>query len=160
IGEFCTSEAGVGCIEKPLFEPAIQAILDDAVKDEEIVRSACHAATEKQARLDRLNNAWLRYANFLGDRIPRELTGKELEHSWALLIVDVGSVLKADGWESELNAVCPGAPAKEFALAVLRKAMDGDVVAVERMMQEAMQSFRVLGFSVDCWLRKGLREEI
>jgi TPP-dependent 2-oxoacid decarboxylase len=74
--------------------------------------------------------------------------------------MDLGEVLKTDGWKARLNAVKPGSEAKTMAVATLRKAMDGDTSSVEEMVDGAIDGLWSLGLEFDSWLREGLMYEV
>ena len=129
-------------VSKPRLEPAVQAILERAQIAEAALMRAIRAGIDRDARLSRATNAWLRVSTFRGERIPRGLTGQSLHHYHARLIVELGQVLARDGWKDRVNSVVAGLPAKTVALEILRKAMDAAL----------MRSFLVLerlGYSPD-----------
>ena len=116
----------------------VQAILARAHATERQTQQTLRAHQEAKARFDRANEAWQRVATFKGDRIPRELTGPALTRAYAELIVGLGSVLKADGWQARVDAVTAGPEAKTYALAVLQQAMAGDVDKVATMIDQEL----------------------
>ena len=95
-------------------------------------------AREQEARRKRLETAWRRFASFDGDAIPDEFTGDAFWRRKAELLVDLGNVLREDGWQAEIDAIAEGPMAKEFAVRILRLAMFGDVDEVARLMRESL----------------------
>jgi hypothetical protein len=121
---------------------------------------AIHTGIERDARLARATQAWLRVSTFRGERVPCGLTGRELIHHYAWLIVELGTVLREDGWQERVDHVSSGTPDKTFAVALLKKAIEGDLDTVERMVGESISTLFCLGLSADGWLRDGLRFEV
>jgi hypothetical protein len=116
-----------------------------------------------QARRDRARRAWLRVFTFDGKNIPRGLTGDELHRRFAELIVELGQVLKADDWEESVNALPTGDRSKQFALAMLRLAMAGDLPGVTRLIREGMFEGGTtisFGLRAHSWIREGLMYEL
>src|SRR5262249_17611456 len=144
----------------PPFDPAIQAILDKAKAKERQAAEARRTVAEREARFRRAHAAWLRVSQFRGDAIPEELTGDSLNRRYAELIVDLGQILKADGWQDCLDAVSPGSDAKTYAVEVLRRAMEGDTATVRTMVRESVSTLFHLGLTADGWLREGLMYEV
>jgi hypothetical protein len=140
-------------------DPAIQDILANARKNERFVTETRRAHLEAQARHKRAHEAWTRVATFKGDRIAQHL-GKRPFDCYIELLMDLGKVLKADGWESQLQAVKPGSDAKTLAVAILRHAMSGDTTTVEEMVDGAIYGLWTLGLESGSWLREGLMYEI
>jgi hypothetical protein len=97
---------------------------------------------------------------FGGDAIPGELTGEALYRHYPGLIVDLGRVLKGDGWQDRVEAVRADTDPKVYALAMLRKAMEGDLAAVTAMVREGINNLSHLGLEADSWLREGLMCEV
>jgi hypothetical protein len=145
----------------PRLEPALEAILDRAYAAERQTAAAWCAQAEADARLWRAEVAWRRVASFQGDGTPGDLPEEALGRCYAQLIVQLGSVLKADGWQPRLETVKPGSDAKAYALAILKAAMDGKVDLVETMIcTHSIATLFNVGLAADDWLRKGLREEV
>jgi hypothetical protein len=67
--------------------------------------------------------------------------GKEHFDCFIELLMELGAVLKADGWEGRLQEVEPGTEAKTLALATLRQATDGNTAAVEELVHGAIRGF-------------------
>ena len=144
----------------PRLEPAVEALLDRARAAERQTAAAWRAQAEAEARLWRAAVAWWRVASFKGNGIPPELPPESIRRCDAQLIVQLGGVLKADGWQARLEAVSPGPEAKVYARAILRAAMDGEVDLVEEMLRQAVHTLCNLGLDADRWLRDGLRYEV
>jgi hypothetical protein len=147
-------------IEQPALDPGLQAILDKARAEQGHASTLQHAHAQAEARWRRAHEAWLRVCHFRGDAIPRELTGDALYRRYAELIVDLGRVLKADGWQGRIDAVQADTDAKVYALSTLRKAMEGDTATVTVMVREAFNTLSRLGLQADGWLRQGLMDEV
>jgi hypothetical protein len=88
------------------------------------------------------------------------LHGQACWRRYAELIVELGTVLRADGWQADVDAVAPGSEPKAIALEILRLAMGGDIDAVLALMKESDGAFWSLGFKADSWLRYGLMCEV
>jgi hypothetical protein len=145
----------------PRLEPALEAILDRAYAAERQTAAACCAQAKADARLWRAEVAWRRVASFQGDGIPGDLSEEALGRCYAQLIVQLGSVLKTDGWQPRVETVQPGPDAKAYALAILKAAMDGKVDVVEAMIStHSIGTLFNLGLTADDWLRDGLRDEV
>src|SRR5262249_42410889 len=140
-------------------EPVVQAILAKAHAAQTQIAVDCRAQAQAEARFRRAHDAWLRVSTFEGDRIPRELTGESLRHYRAMLLGQLGHVLKTDGWQDQVDAVSPGSEAKTYALAILKRAMDGDLATVEFMLQGVLDTLCSMGLRADSWIRDGLRYE-
>jgi hypothetical protein len=145
---------------RPRWGPALEALLDRAHAAERQSAAALRAQAEANARLWRAAVAWWRVASFQGDGIPPELPPESYGRCYAQLIVQLGGVLKADGWQARLETVSPGPEAKVYALAILRAAMDGAVDLVEEMLRQGVDTLFNLGLAADRWLRDGLRHEV
>jgi hypothetical protein len=91
---------------------AVQRILEQARSAEARIMEALRASQEKEARTRRAETAWRRVASFKGDAIPKGLTGKPLWRHYAELIVELGQVLRNDGWQADVDAIAPGPTAK------------------------------------------------
>jgi hypothetical protein len=141
-------------------DSTIQTILDKARTKQSQAVAIQLAQEEAEARFRRAHEAWLRLSNFRGDAIPREVTGNTLHHRYAELIVDLGRVLKADGWGNRLDAITPDTDAKVYAVAILRRAMENDIATVTTMVREGIYTVLHLGLEVDSWLRDGLMYEV
>jgi hypothetical protein len=141
-------------------DPAIQEIVDRARAAQRQTDAARRTHAEAEARFRRAEEAWLRVRSFKGDRIPRGLSRGAALRCYAELIVELGNVLQADGWQARVDAVSPGSEAKTYALAMLRRGMDGDLVAVEEMVKQGIGTLFHLGLKADVWLRDGLRCEV
>jgi hypothetical protein len=144
----------------PRLEPALEALLDRARAAERQSAAAWRAQAEANARLWRAAEAWWRVASFQGDCIPPELPPESIGRCYARLIVQLGFVLKADGWQARLDTVSPGPEAKVYAVAILRAAMDGEADLVEEMITQGVDTLFNLGLAADRWLRDGLRHEV
>jgi hypothetical protein len=144
----------------PSLDPEIQDILDRARAKQGQVIAIQRAHADAEARLDRAYNAWLRVCQFRGNAIPRGLTGEALYRRYAELIVDLGRVLKADGWQDCVEAVRADTEPKVYALTMLRKAMEEDTATVTVMVREGISTLFHLGFKADSWLREGLMYEV
>jgi hypothetical protein len=142
------------------FDPEIQAILDRAAQRRRNSLQTERDFEAQEQRLRRAWNAWDEVCSFRGEAIPADLTGQALWKRYAELIVELGKVLKADGWQSRVDAVKPGDDAKTYALFVLRKAIDGDVVTVGTMIGAGVDNLSQFGLRADEWLREGLRYEV
>jgi hypothetical protein len=118
-----------------------------------------HASLQRDARLARAQEAWLRVSTFKDDRIPPGLSGQELHHYYAQLIVELGTVLREDGWQAQVDGASPGTEDKTFAITILRKAIEGDLETVKLMVTESSSALW-FGLSADGWLRDGLRYEV
>jgi hypothetical protein len=146
--------------ETPPLDPAIQSLLDQArARQRRDIEAQC-AHQQAEARLQRAYEAWLKVASYRGDAIPRGLTPAERRRAYAEVIVELGRGMECDGWRERLDSVTPGTDAKTYAVALLRKAMDGDLAAVEVMVREAMGALWQLGLDADSWLRRGLMYEV
>jgi hypothetical protein len=155
------AEAAARPVEgRPRLDPTIQTILDEAQARLQKDVEAQHAYQQSQARLQRALEAWNRVASYRGDAIPRGLTSTQICRGYAEGIVALGRVLATDGWHGRLDAVTPETKAKTYALAILRRAMDGDLAAVEEMVQGAQNTLWQLGLAADNWLREGLMYEV
>jgi hypothetical protein len=144
----------------PPFDPLTQAILARATTREQEAALAQRRWEEFQARFRRAVEAWDRVCSFRGRGIPCNLKGEELHLAYARLLVELGRVLKADGWQALVNEVKPGSDAKAYAVTVLKRAMDGDTETVTAMVREAASKLFSLGLEVDGWLREGLMYEV
>jgi hypothetical protein len=102
----------------------VQAILDKARTAERQTLAASRALQEEQARRKRAADAWHNLVSFRDDRIPAGLTGPALRQRDAQLIVGLGYVLRIDGWQALVDAVCPGDDAKSYALLEAKTATD------------------------------------
>lgn len=147
----------------PALDPTIQAILDQTRARQRQAVELQRAHAEAEARLRRAHDAWLRVCQFRGEAIPNDLAGEALHRRYAELIVDLGRVLRADGWQDRVDAVQADTDAKVYALTVLRKAMEGDTALVTKLLQEGV--FRggtpmKFGLEADGWLREGLMYEV
>jgi hypothetical protein len=140
--------------------PAIQAILEKKRLEEAQLMEGLRKVQEGDARLERAITAWLRVACFLGDAIPRGLHGQALQRRYAELIVELGQVLRSDGWQADIDAVAPGNDFKTIALETLRLAMSGDIDAVLALMEASDEAFFRLGLGADHWLRYKLMCEV
>ncbi len=152
--------AGADAGAEARLDPAVRALLEQA---RAAGRQAAESARSHQAEQDRVRRAhaaWARVAGFRGEAIPPGLTGPPLWGRYAELILDLGRLLHEDGWRPRIEAVTPGPPAKGYALALLRKAMDGDREAVEAMLHGAVDTLWHLGMAADGWLREGLMYEV
>jgi hypothetical protein len=147
----------------PAFDPTIQAILDHARTKQRQAVELQRAHAEAESRLHRVHQAWLRVCQFRGDAIPNDLTGESLHRRYAELIVDLGQVLTADGWQDRVDTVQAGTGPKVYALAILRKAMERDTVTVTKMLREGLFGGGTpmqFGWEADRWLREGLMYEV
>jgi pyrimidine deaminase RibD-like protein len=97
---------------------------------------------------------------FRGNAIPEHLTGEALWLEYAQRVVDLGRVLKDDGWENAIAAVPADTDAKAYAVSILRLGMDGDAAGVAAMIRKAVNSLWSLGLSADTWLREELMYEV
>jgi hypothetical protein len=145
---------------QPSLDPATEAIVARARTAEAhaVEMQRAHAAAE--ARLRRARHAWERVRTFKGDHIPAHLTGDAWLMEDARLVVELGRVLKEDGWQSRVDAVPAGNDAKTYALTILRRAMGGDVRGVAGLLREAVNATFTLGLGADRWLREGLMYEV
>jgi hypothetical protein len=147
-----------GPVGSSSLEPTIQDILANALKNERLLAESRRADAEAQARKKRAYEAWMRVASFKGERAD-QYAGK-LVDGYTELIMDLGKVLKTDGWEPQLQAVKPGSHAKTFAVATLCQAMNGNTAAVLAMVDGAVKGLFALGLEADNWLREGLMYEV
>jgi hypothetical protein len=158
-----TSPLGAAQAEAPpsrsSLDPAIQDILANARKNERSVTEARIAHLEAQARHNRAYEAWRRVGTFKGDHAAQH-AGKGHFDCFIELLMDLGKVLKADGWESRLQAVKPGSDAKTLAVATLRHAMNGDTATVAEMVDGAIYRLWTLGLEAGRWLREDLMYEV
>jgi hypothetical protein len=141
-------------------DPNCQAILKNAQWRRGQFFEAQQIFYKAAARTQRAWEAWLEVAEFKGPNIPRELRGPALWRAYAERIVLLGQVLNEDDWQEQLDAVQPGSQAKTYALAILRRAMAGDLEGVLSMLTSAGDVLFELGFAADQWLRDGLRYEV
>src|SRR6516225_4865900 len=140
-------------------EPKCQAILDKArEKQSKAVRNQ-EIHHEAEVRRKRANNAWLRVYHFKVEG-TQGLSDDALNTIYARLLVDLGQVLRKDGWEKRLDAVTLDSDAKTYAVEILRKAIKGNLNAVTQMIQAMVDTLSELGFQADDWLRNGLRYEV
>jgi hypothetical protein len=138
----------------------VQAILDRARQKQNLSFEAQRTFEANQQRLGRAWHAWSRVRSFRGDAIPDRLTGLPLWRRYSELIVELGKVLKTDGWQSAVDAVSPGEDAKTYAIALLRKAMEGDFDAVYGMVHQSVDTALHFSLEADSWLREGLMYEV
>jgi hypothetical protein len=141
-------------------DPDIEAIFERAEQRERRSLEAQRAFEADEQRLRRASNAWEAVRSFQGNAIPEELTGPTLWRRYAELIVDLGRVLKADGWQDRVAAVTPGDDAKNYAIALLRKAIESDTDTVAAMANRLAKTVLHLGLRADSWLKEGLRYEV
>ncbi len=141
-------------------DPAVQSILDKARSTEALLMEALRDTQEREARTERARRAWLRVAGFRDRAIPAELRGKALWRRYAELIVELGQVLRDDGWQANVDAVTPGTPPKQCALEMLRRAMDADTESVATIVEGCIDTLFILGLQADSWLREGLMYEV
>jgi hypothetical protein len=154
-----TGIAGQAGIQPPL-DPATEAIMARARTAEAHAVEMQRAHVAADARLRRARHAWERVRSFKGDRIPANLTGDAWLMEDARLVVELGRVLKDDGWQCRVDAVPAGNDAKTYALTILRRAMGGDVHGVAGLLREAVNTMFTLGLGADGWLREGLMYEV
>jgi hypothetical protein len=140
--------------------PEIQGILDRARAKQGQAIAIQRAHADAEARFRRAYNAWLQVCQFRDKAIPSELTGGALHRRYAELIVDLGRVLKADGWQDRVEAVQADTDPKVYARAMLRRAMEGDTATVTEMVCEALSTSSPLGSQADSWLRDGLMRAV
>jgi hypothetical protein len=88
------------------------------------------------------------------------LTGEKLWRRYAELIVELGQVLRKDGWEADVNTVAPGTPHKQYALEMLRRAMDADTESVAALAKGCADTLATMGLEADSWLREGLMYDV
>jgi hypothetical protein len=145
---------------QPSLDPATEAIMARARTAEAHAVEMQRAHVAAEARLRRARHAWERVRSFKGDRIPANLTGNDWLMEDARLVVELGRVLREDGWQSRVDAVPAGNDAKTYALTILRRAMDGDVHGVAGLLGEAVNTMFTLGLGADRWLREGLMYDV
>jgi hypothetical protein len=155
-------QAAAASPEQPaaVLDPAVQAIIDEARAKERQALAAQRTLEESAARWRRASEAWLRVRDFQGEAIPPGLTGRALHRRYAELIVELGRVLKVDGWSDRIDAVRADTDPKKYALTLLRKAMEGDISTVTTMIYEGVNTLFHLGLQADSWLRTGLMNEV
>jgi len=141
-------------------DPQIQKIFDTAHAAESQVLAHMHSKSGMTARQQRAEEAWRRVAQCSGDALPRGLEHGEYTRLYAEQIMELGAVLRNDGWQDRVESVSPGSEAKSVALTILRRAMAGDSQAVLDLERHCVSTLFVLGLHVDNWLRDGLRYEV
>jgi nucleoside phosphorylase len=144
-------------------DPSVQAILDKERASHQKAAALQQALEEAEARRRRVHEAWLRVCQFRGDRIPAELARDDLHRRYAELIVELGRVLKADGWQDRVDAVQADTDPKAYALAILRKAMEDDTAAVTGLLREGVFGGGTsihFGLEANGWLCEGLMYEV
>jgi hypothetical protein len=137
-----------------------QAILDRAKDRQRQTLEAQRIHSEAAARWCRAHEAWLHVALFKGENVPRGLHGPALWRHYAERIVQLGHVLREDGWQARLDAVRPGPDDKTYALGILRRAMQEDLEGVVQMLTGGGDTLFELGLEADQWLREGLMHEV
>jgi hypothetical protein len=145
---------------QPRIESSVQHILDKARSAEAELMKALRDTQEREARTERARRAWLRVAGFRGDAIPAGLTGRALWRRYSELIVELGQVLRNDGWQADVEAIAPGPRSKQCAVEVLRQAMNGDADHVATLVEAFVDTLFSLGLRADSWLREGLMYEV
>jgi hypothetical protein len=141
-------------------DPNCRAILENAQRRRRQFLEAQQIFYKAAARTQRASEAWLEVAEFKGPNIPRDLHGPALWRAYAERIVLLGQVLNEEGWQEQLDAVQPGSQPKTYALAILRRAMVGDLEGVLSMLTSAGDVLFEIGLAADHWLRDGLRNEV
>jgi hypothetical protein len=141
-------------------DPDIQTILEKAHVSERIAIEQACANEKAHGRFWRAYQAWRRVSDFRDEAIPKELRGDALYRRYAELIVDLGRVLKADGWQERVDAVTADSAPKRYALTMVRKAMEGDTPTVTLMTREAVNTALQLGVQAISWLSGGLMSEV
>jgi hypothetical protein len=141
-------------------DPDIQAILARAEAKERQTQAHQLGQFEADARCRRAHEAWLRLSTFRDRAIPDDLRGEALTQRFAELIVDLGRVLKSDGWQERIDAVQADTDIKRYALAMLRKAMEGDTAMVTAMLCKGNGPFWNLGLPAAAYLRGQLMNEV
>jgi hypothetical protein len=142
--------------DRPQLDQNSQQILEKALANHLKDAAAQNVRLKEEARFRRAYEAWRRLAAFRGEAIPDDLRGDALWGRLAELIVEMGQVLKEDGWGPNVEAVIPDSDAKTYALNILKRAMEGNVDVVEIMVKKSLQSLWELGLPADSWLREGL----
>jgi hypothetical protein len=146
--------------DEPPIASSLQRIIDEARRDEATLMRAVRDAEEREASTKRARRAWLRVADFKGDAIPEWRTGESFRRRDAELIVELGRVLRDDGWQADVEAIAPGDDAKQLAVGALRLAMNGQVNNVSAMLKVVEDTLVTLGLRADAWLREGLMYEV
>jgi nucleoside phosphorylase len=144
----------------PTLDPDVQSIVEKARAKEKETVAGQRDREKAEARFRRAHEAWLRVSRYRGDAIPPNVRGDALHQAYAEIIVQLGQVLKEDGWLGQLDAVSTDSEAKIYAIRMLRHAADGDVAKVMAMVKEGIATLFSLGLEADSWLREGLMYQV
>jgi hypothetical protein len=112
-------------------------------------------------KVARAMSVWGRLAQFDGDNIPSHSTGEALVHVLSQLLLELGTVLREDGWESRVNEIAADSDTKKYALTILQEAMASRAEELTRLLRDARQRFDIhFELEVYRWLRFGLMYEV
>jgi hypothetical protein len=141
----------------------IQALLDKARSEQQRLVKFQRAHEDHKGRFDRADSAWLQVLNFKGNAIPAGITGDAHHREYARLIVNLGRILKGDGWQERVDAITADTDPKKCAKLILLRAMEGDFPTVVQWLKEGLFDGQVplqWGLQADSWLREGFRYEV
>jgi hypothetical protein len=144
-------------------ETNLRAILEQQRAAHTRQAEANDATRASVERLQRILAIWNWLDPFaeqaLRAQLGREPASEERCRSFAEALCSLCKSLKNEGLEGRLD-VTPGDDAKTYALAILRRGMDGDVAEVVALLSRAMQASPAFAGGVYTWLRDGLMCEV